>query len=108
MHRTVTVLAATAGLAAALGLAAVIPAAATPARRTAPQCNTMRLVRPDGASIWLRACGSGPTRESPFADWLGQSPARRTVVMDGVTALTPSNCPRSQPCVLIGNDTPPS
>ncbi len=74
-----------------------------------PECNTLRLVNPaTGASIWLQFCGSGPGRESQAQDWTASSLAAKSSTMDGVTALTPANCPRTLPCVLIANQTPPS
>ncbi len=89
------------------------PLGATPAglpavTERAPECNPLRLITPSGKSIWLQACGSGPGNESQVKDWTPNSLARQTAVMDGVTSLTPANCPRSAPCVLIGQSTPHS
>lgn len=108
------------GLALLAGLAAPASASASTAptphlpgiaavhafqQRTAPECNTVKIVNPStGTSFYLQGCGSGPNRES----WIQDFAPGQTITVDGAS-LKPNGCgTKTSPCVTFISLSPPS
>jgi hypothetical protein len=101
--------------AASLCLLAVLtnaPAGAAPTaarhthavRDSPPECNTVGVVAPNGKVAYVVGCGGGASTESPWQD----AANHEQVIMDGIRSITPANCPKANPCVLIWENAPPS
>jgi hypothetical protein len=72
-----------------------------------PECHTIQLVAPDNQIAWVTGCGGAAGQESPWQDYLRYT-SREPVVMDGVTSISPANCPKSNPCVILAENAPRS
>jgi hypothetical protein len=95
---------------AACGLLATGSALASARTGTAqrdrpPECHTLVMIAPSGHRAWVVFCGSGPGNESQLQDWVPQHPQ---AIMDGTRVISPSACPKANPCVMIAVSTPPS
>ena len=72
-----------------------------------PECVTAQIVNPSNQIAYVKGCGGAGGQESPWQDWLANS-AREPVVLDGITAITPANCPKLNPCVMLAVNAPQS
>ena len=73
-------------------------------RDSPPECNTVGLIAPNGKVAYVEGCGGGASTESPWQD----AANGEQVNMDGIGSITPANCPKASPCVLIWESAPPS
>jgi hypothetical protein len=86
-------------------LAPMLLAGALLAGERPPECSAARVVNPDGTSLWLELCGSGPGIEQPLHNWA----AGVTLLADGASVRGRGCGSRSAPCVLVVQEGgPPS
>lgn len=92
------------GLATALSITGARAAQAPSSRsESPPQCFTVRISEPGTPrALWTRFCGTGAGGTSPLEEGVS---GRGPLVVDGAQ-LTPADCTRSQPCVILWPNSP--